>query len=58
MSAFATKDEVALRRTVLSNGLTVLSEHMPGVRSVALGAWVRAASLNDRPEVLGVSHML
>ena len=58
MSAFATKDEVALRRTVLPNGLTVLSEHMPGVRSVALGAWVRAASLNESPEVMGVSHMV
>ncbi|HEX6573832.1 MAG TPA: pitrilysin family protein [Gemmatimonadaceae bacterium] len=58
MSAFATKDEVGLRRTVLSNGLTVLSEHMPGVRSVALGAWVRAASLNETPEIMGVSHML
>ena len=58
MSAFATKDEVGLRRTVLSNGLTVLSEHMPGVRSVALGAWVRAASLNETPGTMGVSHML
>ena len=58
MSAFATKDEVGLRRTVLSNGLTVLSEHMPGVRSVALGAWVRAASLNETPGIMGVSHML
>jgi predicted Zn-dependent peptidase len=58
VSAFATKDEVALRRTVLPNGLTVLSEHMPGVRSVALGAWVRAASLNEAPEVMGVSHMV
>jgi predicted Zn-dependent peptidase len=58
VSAFATKDEAGLRRTVLSNGLTVLSEHMPGVRSVALGAWVRAASLNETPDVMGVSHML
>ena len=58
MSAFATKDEVGLRRTVLANGLTVLSEHIPGVRSVALGAWVRAATLNEKPEVMGVSHML
>jgi predicted Zn-dependent peptidase len=31
---------------------------MPGVRSVALGAWVRAASLNETPETMGVSHML
>ncbi len=47
-----------MRRTVLPNGLTVLSEHMPGVRSVALGAWVRAASLHEPPEKMGVSHML
>lgn len=50
--------EADLRRTVLPNGLTVLSEHMPGVRSVALGAWVRAASLHESPEKMGVSHML
>jgi predicted Zn-dependent peptidase len=47
-----------LRRTVLSNGLTVLSEYMPGVRSVALGAWVRAASLHEPGDKMGVSHML
>jgi predicted Zn-dependent peptidase len=47
-----------LRRTVLPNGLTVLSEYMPGVRSVALGAWIRAASLHESPEKMGVSHML
>jgi predicted Zn-dependent peptidase len=50
--------ESALRRTVLANGLTVLSESMPGVRSVALGAWVRAASLHESPDKMGVSHML
>jgi len=31
---------------------------MPGVRSVSLGAWVRAASLHESPEKMGVSHML
>jgi predicted Zn-dependent peptidase len=50
--------EADLRRTVLANGLTVLSESMPGVRSVALGAWVRAASLHESPDKMGVSHML
>lgn len=50
--------ESDLRRTVLPNGLTVLSESMPGVRSVALGAWVRAASLHESAEKMGVSHML
>ncbi|HVX40359.1 MAG TPA: pitrilysin family protein [Gemmatimonadaceae bacterium] len=47
-----------LHRTVLPNGLTVLSEHMPGVRSVAFGAWVRAASLHEPRRLMGVSHLL
>ena len=31
---------------------------MPGVRSVAFGAWVRAASLNEPRDRMGVSHLL
>ena len=58
MSLAAPCAESDLRRTVLANGLTVLSETMPGVRSVALGAWVRAASLHESPEKMGISHML
>ena len=57
MTLLASND-VTLRRTVLSNGLTVLSEHMPGVRSVALGAWVRAASLHESQTTMGLSHLL
>ena len=52
------RDEGNLRRTTLPNGLTVLSEFMPGVRSVAVGAWVRAASLHERRDRMGVSHLL
>ena len=48
----------ALRRSTLPNGLTVLSETMPGVRSVAFGAWVRSASIHETRERMGVSHML
>ncbi len=43
---------------MLPNGLTVLSEHIPGVRSVSFGAWVRAASLHESREQMGVSHLL
>lgn len=50
--------ERGVERTVLPNGLTVLSEHIPGVRSIAIGAWVRAASLHEPRERMGVSHML
>jgi predicted Zn-dependent peptidase len=38
--------------------LTVLSEYIPGVRSIAIGAWVRAASLHEPRDRMGVSHML
>ena len=31
---------------------------MPGVRSVSFGAWVRAASVHETPERMGVSHLL
>jgi predicted Zn-dependent peptidase len=49
---------MGLRHTTLPNGLTVLSEFMPGVRSVAIGAWVRAASAHETRERMGVSHLL
>ncbi|HSJ63261.1 MAG TPA: pitrilysin family protein [Gemmatimonadaceae bacterium] len=52
------RSDTGLRRTQLPNGLTVLSEHVPGVRSVAFGAWVRAASIHETPERMGVSHLL
>lgn len=50
--------ERGVQRTVLPNGLTVLSEHMPGVRSVSFGAWVRAASLHETRATMGISHLL
>ena len=50
--------EHGVERTVLTNGLTVLSERVPGVRSIALGTWVRAASLHEPPHQMGVSHLL
>ncbi len=51
-------EERGVERTLLANGLTVLSEHIPGVRSIALGAWVRAASLHEPRGQMGVSHLL
>ena len=47
-----------IERTTFDNGLTVVSEYMPHVRSVALGAWVRSASIHEPRPLMGVSHML
>ena len=45
-------------RTVLDNGITVISESIPTVRSVALGIWVAAGSRDETPEEAGISHFL
>lgn len=47
-----------LYRTTCPNGLVVLTERLPGVRSVATGVWMRSASAHESPEVMGVSHLL
>ncbi len=54
----ADRPQEGVRRTVLPNGLTVLSERLPSVRSVAFGSWVRAASVHEPRERMGVSHLL
>src|SRR5580765_5544411 len=45
-------------RTVAPNGVTVLSEREPNVRSVALGVWIRTASVHELRPKMGVSHLL
>ncbi|MCC6772820.1 MAG: insulinase family protein [Gemmatimonadaceae bacterium] len=49
---------VGVQRSQLANGLTVVSEYMPGVRSIAIGAWVRTASVHEPRRLMGVSHLL
>ena len=47
-----------IRKTVLSNGLLVLTESMPHVRSVSMGAWIGSGSRDEALEVNGVSHFV
>jgi predicted Zn-dependent peptidase len=47
-----------LFRTTASNGLVVLSETLPGVRSAAVGLWVRSASAHEPAAQMGISHLL
>jgi len=47
-----------LRRTVLPNGLIVLTERMEHVRSVAMGVWIKSGSRCEAPEINGISHFV
>jgi predicted Zn-dependent peptidase len=50
--------DAGLHRTDAENGVVVLSETLPAVRSVAVGIWVRAAAAHEEPRIMGVSHLL
>ena len=46
------------RLTTLGNGLRVISETMPAVRSVAVGCWVDSGSRDEAAAEAGCSHFL
>ena len=47
-----------VQTTRLDNGLTILTEHMPGLRSVSLGIWVRRGSRHESPPLNGMCHFI
>jgi len=47
-----------IRTTTLPNGLLVLTERMPHLRSVAMGVWLDAGARDETPETNGISHFL
>ena len=53
-----TNTERNLRRTVLPNGLTVLTERMEHLRSVAMGVWIKSGSRCEPAETNGISHFV
>src|SRR5688500_16381748 len=47
-----------IQTTRLPNGIAVLTEHMPGLRSVTAGIWVRRGSRHEAPELNGICHFI
>jgi predicted Zn-dependent peptidase len=47
-----------IRRTVLPNGLIVLTERMDYMRSVAMGVWIKSGSRCEPAETNGISHFV
>lgn len=47
-----------LKRMTLDNGLTVVYEQIPEVRSVAIGFWVACGSRNESTAEQGSSHLI
>nr|WP_294570671.1 pitrilysin family protein [uncultured Romboutsia sp.] len=46
------------KKHVLENGLTIIGEEIPYVKSISLGVWINAGSRIEDEEISGVSHFI
>jgi predicted Zn-dependent peptidase len=54
----ATSQPREIETTTLPNGVRIISEPMPHVRSVSVGLWVGIGSRRETPEQNGLSHFI
>jgi len=47
-----------VQKTVLENGLRVISEHIPGAHSTSIGIWVGAGSRHEPSRLGGIAHFV
>src|SRR5579872_4233298 len=52
------RKEHNMRKQVLANGLTVLTEQMSHLRSVSMGVWLKTGSRHEAEPVNGVTHFI
>jgi predicted Zn-dependent peptidase len=56
--SFRAAGESLVRRTVLPSGVRIVSEHVPGSRSLTIGYWVAVGSRDEEPGHFGSTHFL
>jgi predicted Zn-dependent peptidase len=49
---------LTIQQHTLSNGLRIVTEHMPGLQSTSIGIWVLAGGRHERIEQNGIAHFL
>ena len=55
---FVQSADPAVEVSRLDNGLTVVTERMPHIKTATLGVWVGAGSRNERESEHGLSHLI
>lgn len=45
-----------IKRYTCQNGVRIVLENNPTVRSVAIGVWIGTGSRHETPEINGISH--
>ncbi len=51
-------NQTKFNKTVLKNGLTIVSEQVKAFRSIALGVWVKSGSRFEKHEEMGMAHFI
>lgn len=51
-------DENNYTKVILDNGLTLVSQHMPHLRSVSIGVWITAGSRFESADTMGIFHFI
>jgi len=51
-------DGMGYRRTILDNGIRVITEEIPYLKSVSIGVWVTTGSRDEQPHENGISHFI
>jgi predicted Zn-dependent peptidase len=58
LSSVAKRIDSTYRKTILQNGLRVVSEELTHVRSVSVGIWIDTGSRDEGLETNGISHFI
>lgn len=57
-SPSSSKTESTYQKTILANGIRVMTEEISHVRSASLGFWIETGSRNEIPTFNGISHFI
>ncbi|MGB5994176.1 MAG: pitrilysin family protein, partial [Candidatus Deferrimicrobiaceae bacterium] len=49
---------MTVAKTVLGNGVTILSENVPHLRSATVGVWISVGSRDESPPDNGIGHFI
>jgi predicted Zn-dependent peptidase len=56
--SFVHKAESTYKKTILPNGVRIVTEEIPHVRSLSLGFWIETGSRDELPANNGISHFI
>lgn len=58
MTSTSTAAGEAIQKSVLPNGLKIVTEHIDSIKSISAGIWVKTGSRNESDEQAGITHFL